>query len=291
MIPLVLIAALVQSPQVDHTVSLEPASVEVGQPVVIRCEIAHPPGISPRSVELELDPSSPWVLLDSSREPASETTTLLWRFVHLAPGEAEPPDLFYSYRLDEGGRTVRVEVPLLTVTGVLAEVEDAPRPLASFRVIEDPIAARPAWMTWILIAGGAAGALGLLALGFLLPTLRRLLRPSGPSMPAAEARLQALREENLSERARHYALTRLLREELDLRGGVDRRGLSDEEWQDATRTDPKVATEAHEEITRVLAGARAPKYAGEVPTAWTVEETFTHAAAALAALEAGEESE
>jgi len=286
-----LLLAAAQASSVSHAARVEPAAAAVGEPIEVVCDVEHPPAVRPRALEPELDPSAPFVFLDARREPLSagadkSATRLVWRFAGLEPGSAAPPAVEYAWREAGGERRASVSAPAVELKGVLAEGEDAPRPLLSFRAPPEEAPA-PSLLSALLppLAGGAA-ALALLAAAFLVrrARLRRRAPALVPYDPAA--RLAELRAVAAGGRARHYELTRLVREAFDRRAGLDLRGLTDEEWAGALARRGDLAPEARDAAAGLLAGARGPKYAGERPTEYREREAFERALAALRALEA-----
>lgn len=289
-----LLLAAAQAPALSHAARVEPPAAAVGEPIEVVCEVEHPAGVRPRALDPELDPSAPFVFLGARREPLragpeKSVTRLAWRFVGLEPGAAAPPPVEYAWREADGERRATVGVEGLSLTGVLAEGEDAPRPLLPFRELPEAAPERALLPAVLLPLAGAMAALALLAAGFLARQARLRHRAPAPSGDDPAARLAALLAGGAggaSARTRHYELTRLVREAFDRRAGVDLRGLTDLEWAGALAQRGELAPEARTAATQVLAVAGGPKYAGERPTEYREREAFERAAAALRALEA-----
>ena len=279
-----------------RTVHGPPAAVEVGEPFPVVLELVHPAdtgGVALSAGELTLDDS--WVLLDTRLEPAvvegdaasgRRVTRRVFEVVSLEPGE-RTLTLAGLSPLAEGD--AEEEQVTVSVTGVLAADEDAPRPLRGFppafgegRKVSTSL---PPW-AWAL--GGAM----VLSAGVLGWFLRR--RP-GPATKADApvdplARLALLEAEETKDlaglRARHFALSRLLREATDAKIRGDRTGCTDEEWLALVATSLSPTNGGGASLEAALAGCARVKYAGELPSPFAVQETFDHARRALEALAA-----
>jgi hypothetical protein len=172
----------------------------------------------------------------------------------------------------------------VTVGGVLAPGEDAPRPLREFPdgfAAEEELRAAAGWGTWLAL--GAA----LLAAGAGAYLWRR--RRSGRAVPRSASvleRLAALERESASgaSSAGCYELTRLLRTAGDELCRKSRGGLTDEEWLAEVAATFAVPRAALGDLTAAFERAARVKYAGEAPTPWAMQETFQRARAALAVL-------
>ncbi len=270
----------------------EPSEVELGQPFALVLELVHPAalvGAELAAGELELDES--WVVLGAEpvhSEPsagAGQSTRRAWRVASLEPGTRSLGAALSGFALSERVTRIQVGEAEVRVRGVLAEGEDAPRPLrefpAGFAGGDDDVAGAPPG-AWLL------GALVPFVLGAAwILSRRRARRVAAPSHATALERLAEL-ERGLSDehaRAGCFELTRLLRGAADGARARDRSGLTDEEWLaelQAARELPAAA----DELAAVLARAARVKYAGEPATPWALQETFQRARAALAALAA-----
>ncbi len=270
---------------VAHEVRVEPAAVEVGQPFDVVCDVTHPEGARPRAVEPDFFGSDPWVLFDARRELLADgATRLVWTLACLEPGpETELPELGYSVLIDGRERVAFATGHTLAVAGVLAEGEDAPRPQVGFRSLAEEPAPAPAWRRWAVWGAVLASTLLLVAVYFLARAWRAARRRPKPA-PRPVARLGELEQADLSQRARHYELARLVREGIDEEAGRDRRGLTDEEWL-AALDDVRIPERAKVEAGAALERCAAVKFGAAKPTDWAVEETFAHARQALATLE------
>lgn len=267
---------------------------EVGEPFDLICRVEHDAGTHPRLEPVELDPLEPWVVFDSRRGPtgvdaglppgapdasgAREVTELTWTLACLEPGPVELPWLSFTLEVDGRARTFLVQGDPVGVRGVLGEAEDEPRPIRGFRDLPAEEESLPALLLWIpaLLLG-----LFLLVAVLAVPLLRRALRRGPPRAPAALARLDALAQAPLPPRARHFELTRLLREELDGVSGRDRRGLTDDEWLAALAEEERLPEAAKSAASAALRRARDVKYAGGTPTDWALEEALAEARRAL----------
>ena len=257
-----------------------------------------------------------WVLLGSRLEPAvsldgdprRSVTRRVFELASLEPGERVLPAELVAAVLPEGtgaagedsgdagdaGDAVdAVEqpgdaAPRIVVRGVLAEGEDAPRPLRGLPEGFGSPALATATSRWPWIAGGLA-----LAAVLALAVARLLRRRAWGSRAAATPddpgelleRLAAdLPRDPALLRERHFALTRLLRESADRRAGAARAGLTDEEWL-ARLGEDALAPEARAPLAEVLGRAAAVKYGAALPTEWALRETVETARRALAALD------
>ncbi|MEO6710217.1 MAG: hypothetical protein ABI054_01955 [Planctomycetota bacterium] len=267
-----------QEPQAK--LSFEPNACEVGQPVRATLVLEHASEQHPKLASLGLDDS--WVVLDTragldAQDPARAdrtTTTWIFEIASLEPGERKPAEI----PLQLGETKVPVESAALSVTGVLAEAEDAPRPLRGLHDLEAQEERADLW-TWI----GAGAALACaLVIAFYWWHIRR--KPAQITAVAPSARLAILEAKPLDTpedvQAAHFALTRLLRESADLRSGRDRSGLTDEEWRVAA--EPQLdavglGDAERRQLDQLFADASRVKYGTERPTHWATREALAGA--------------
>ncbi len=263
----------------------EPAQVEVGQPAAWVLEIEHPAGASVHLPEGDPLPDDSWVLLEPRRvvrgSGERSTTRATWRVMSLEPGKRKLPPI--QIEVEEAGVTRKVEVEAgeLDVRPALAEGEDAPRPIRSFRPPPEGAAGRtkgPVLLALVLIAAVA---------GFLL-WRRARRKPAPASAPTALDRLAEL--ERLAaedpDRARVvvYALSRLLRGTVDAFFHEDRAALVDADWAALLELDERVPLGVRTAAARILSDAERVKYALQVPTRFALEEMLADARNALEAL-------
>ena len=296
MIGELLLAGAIQSRTLEA--SFQPSRVDLGRTVELVVEVAHPPDRPPRPLEPSLDETSPWVAVDQRREvrPDAGTqgvTALIWTLAPLEPGELAPPALTYRSPGVDLPAPVDLAGLVLTVDGLLAEGEDAPRPMLGLRDLE-PVPGDDPWARlrpWIL---GAAAALALAALGSLVTVLlwlrrwNRLHRP--PPREAPAVRLARLREAEIEPRDRRAELNRILRDAVDQRVREDRDGWTDAEWALHLRADTRLSPALRENAARLVAEAERIKYAGEEPNTYALERDLEAAADALRDLAAEEVS-
>jgi hypothetical protein len=266
---------------------LPAAEAEVGEPVRARLVAEHPASVRPSLPPLGLDDS--WVVFEGrpawtealAQDAGRATTTWEFRFASLESGERALPELVLSL----GDARVDVPAARLAFRGVLAEGEDAPRPVKGLPELP-PEPARGALAWWIAGAAVAVAALAAFRLA------RRARRAPVAAVPAPSARLAVLEAEPLASAAdvqtAHFALTRLLRESADLRAGRDRSALTDEEWSDAARGEFDAAGLGAAEraaLEALFAKASAVKYGPERPTHWATREALASARSLAARLE------
>jgi hypothetical protein len=285
-----LAAPLAQDGEVRAQWRCEPGTVAVGEPFELVLELDHPASVSPGELTAgtpALDES--WVVLGelpvtSAAEGDGVRTRRAWRVASLEPGERALADSLSRVALAQRVTRIQVGDAHVRVSGILAEGEDAPRPLREFPDGfggEDQAREGRGWIAWLALALLACGA------GVLAWRLRRktfALRPA-----TALERLGELERSFEDGRAREgcYELTRLLRTAADDLRRKPRSGLTDEEWLAEITASLEVPRNAVGELAAVFERAARVKYAGEAPTSWSMQETFQRARAALEVLVAG----
>jgi hypothetical protein len=284
----------VQPDEVRALWRCEPTEIGLGEPFELVLELTHPADVSGHELAagaLELDES--WVVL--GEEPVSSApagggalvTRRAWRVASLEPGERVLSDALSQVALSERVTRIQVGEARVTVSGILAAGEDAPRPLREFPDgfggADEP-AGGPGWTSWL----GLAAALVALGAG-ALAWRRRRARRAAARPPTVLERLREL--EGGLEGARGnegcYELTRLLRAAGDELGRKQRGGLTDEEWLAEITASLEIPRNAVSELTAVFERTARVKYGGEAPTPWSMQETFQRARAALEVLCAG----
>jgi hypothetical protein len=251
----------------------EPETVAVGEPFELVLELEHVASLSARELapaKLALDPS--WVVL-SAEPPASTTSTdgrlatrCAWRVVSLEPGERALADALAGVSLGERVTKIQLGDAKVSVHGLLAEGEDAPRPAREF---PDDFAAGAsearASRAALWLALGAVVVAGAVAFAYFRQRARR--RQAAPRATPIE-RLAEL-ERGLDEgrgAERCYALTRLLREAGDELRNKPRGGLTDAEWLAEVHTSLEIPRGVVTDLTAVFERAERVKYGGETPT-------------------------
>lgn len=294
--------ALPQEVGIEARFSIEPQEVEVGQPFRLTLRLEHPTAESVFDLklnELQLDDS--WVIFDKSREtaaglpdrPGRSRTLWHWSLASLDPGPRRLLNELISLVDDERVASVDASETAVEVLSVLGEGEAAPRPLrglpegfGSLTTAEESLWQRawPGLVAFLLLCAGLA-------------LWRRLTRrPIDQAQPALAplAQLEVLRAEPAQElsavRERHFALTRLVRRATDEQLGLERPGLTDEEWlaevqgllgrgavdaSDASAPHP-LPPDLGAQLSEFLGAAQAIKYAKASSSGWALEET--HAA-------------
>jgi hypothetical protein len=266
-----------------------PQQVELGVPFELVLEIEHRSGDAPALAPGALASDPAWAVLEGGvplalpdlDDPARRVSEVRWTVVALEPGTLDLPEVELSYPAPEGGEALPVAIAggrAIEVSGVLADGEDAPRPLPPDLGVDEPARAR-GWVTPALWSGGLA-LLGALAFLFIFIARRARARPvPAAPPPTPRERLAALEESALDDpeavRAAHVELTRALREHFD--GDRTRAALTDEEWLEALRQP------ADGELARLFAECRPVEYGGERPTHWATRERVARARALVGA--------
>jgi len=265
----------------------------------LRLELALPDGESAADVFADLsaalaDPErldGSWVSFGalppepSWRDPADPNRRVSrqrWRLASLEPGARTLPALVAEVLAGSG---VSLDPPQVDVVGVLAEGEDAPRPLAGF---PDSFGAGvddgPSFVGRALPFLVGAGLLGAL-LAFVF--LRR--REGRERREVPKAPLERLAELEVGLETRGPAttlagLSGLVREALGARAvPACPSGASDEEWLAAVRARAELGRDSVADLEDLFARSEAVKYGGARPTRWALDETFALARRLLGA--------
>jgi hypothetical protein len=269
---------------------VEPATgeVEVGEPFRLVLEVEHEPGTSAAElVPGELALSDAWLLLGreevrSVAIGARQRSLFTWSLAALEPGERALGEELAGFVLGPAVTRIQAGETRVQVRSVLAEGEDAPRPLAGF---EGELGAAPegSAFPWALVSGLALVVAVLFGWWW---ARRRRARARPAPLPSPEERLAELAARAAAGEGREgcYALTRFLREHTDRRRQRDRAALTDEEWLAELAGAPELPKSALDELGGVFERAARVKYAGEEPSPWALEETFAGARRALAGL-------
>lgn len=307
MVASLLLALLAQAGQADAggiraSLRCEPSSVEVGEPFELVLELSYPADTSVYDLgtdELALDDS--WVLIDHHREPSAadgadperRVAKRVWTLASLEPGARPLADAVAATTADERVGAVDAGAATVQVRGVLADGEDAPRPLKTFPPGFGAATASGSSSRLAAVLGIAL-ALALTALAVVWRRARRRrapVEPAGDPLQVLERLRAALAADADAARARHYELTALLRRTTDQRLGVSRDGLTDAEWLSQVRSEGRVPDELAREMEALFEEAEAVKYGGDVPTGWRIEETLARARRALEGLLSGKAPE
>jgi hypothetical protein len=284
-----------QEAEISARYSLAPVEVEVGQPFTLTLALEHPAAESVFDLELaDLVLNDTWVIFDESREtpmplatsPGRSVTRWHWSLVSLEAGERRLLSELTALIADERVGAVDVSATEITVLSVLLEGEDEPRPMRGLPAGFGELA--PEEMTlWQRIWPGVA-AFGVLCVLLGIWRFLRRKRPE-PITPALAplAELEELRAQPISEerelRARHFALTRLVRRATDEKRGVARVGLTDAEWLLEIESDFELGKlepdsslgSLANELKQYLEAAEGIKYAKANASEWALEETHS----------------
>lgn len=285
--PSALLLALLPCLDASARWRVEPAAVEVGEPFQLVLELEHEAGEALTAlVSGELALGDSWLVFgpaESRREgQARRETRLVWQVASLEPGERSLAEELSAFALGPAVTRIQTGEARVSVTGVLAEGEDAPRALVGG---DGELGAAPETpgFPWAILAG----ALTVLAAPLVFLWLRRRRARVAPSvLRTPEERLAELAARAAAGEGREgcYALTRLLREHTDRFRKKDRAALTDEEWLAEVGASLEVPKGALEELGGVFERAARVKYAGEEPSPWALEETFARARRALTGL-------
>ena len=267
-------------------------TAEVGEPVELLVEVTH----DPRTpflwgrLQPELDPS--WVLFDSRPDWSTKdaqgraVSRHVYRIASLEPGPRRAPEAFRE-ALEGTGTVLYGLEPILDVGGLLAESEDAPRPLRGY---PEGFGVDGAGET---DAQGRGPLLTVLVGGFLAVGVAVWLalragkrRPRVAPEPTPRERLATLLAADAASRQtggspspealaqQVYAVSHVVRDAADRRLGAERPGLTDEEWLAAVTTDVRLDGNLRGELETLFARFQEVKYAGVRPSSWAMDETF-----------------
>lgn len=275
--------------EITARLRVEPAQVEVGQPMTWILEVEHPAGASVRLPEVDPVPDDSWFLLEPRRiarsSPAtpggSQTTRATWKVLSLEPGERALPAIAVQVESNGVARSIEVEASTASVGSALQPGEDAPRLIRGFHAPPERGSGGR--------LGLALAALALLAAA-LLVWIRRRMRRKAPVVALATPldRLagiaRELPEDPEAGRRAIYALTRLVRESTDRFLGEDRAALVDAEWGALREIDERLPLGARTTFAKILRDAERVKYALHAPTRFALEALLADAKNALEAL-------
>ncbi|MDG1490617.1 MAG: hypothetical protein P8R43_01915 [Planctomycetota bacterium] len=229
--------------------------------------LAAPPDFGPEWVVL----GGPTPVVNSDLALASRPgLELRWQLMGLAAGELETPEVRFQIGDQDPFGVAPVSIEL---AGALGGAEDAPRPLAGFRDVEDA-------------AGGDADlalvAVALLMLAACLPLVSRARRGrAGATAPVD-------REANLLERIEALdpaadpaavmgALGPLLRRAVDDARSDDQRSLTDSEWAASLEGSPGVTPERSASLSALIEELGRVRYGGVRPSSFAAREAVTQA--------------
>ena len=285
MIAALVLAALAQdagmaTARVRWEAPLDATDVGEGVPAVLIVE--HAAGARARLPAEWIESDYSWLELSPARLLSdSSATATRWRIdlASLEAGERELPQPAVEVVLPSGAKAELVqETRSLRFMPALFDGEDAPREPRDFRPA-DPEETATGWSLYALAAAALA------ALGAACGWWVRARRMPGDAPPGAAARLAELGSRKLDDpevvRELYYALSNLVRSELDARAGLRRAAWTDEEWLAAVRG--SLAPADAVTLEELLLSCRGAKYAAARPTEWAVREDLSRAARLLEA--------
>ncbi len=282
------------------TLTLDKLSVEVGEPIELVLDVRH-------SIDqtIHIEKSAPgldesWTVL-ASEEPRTEPdaahpgrahTFARFRIASLEPGERDLPA--QKVELGRGADTLAIFSPKahVGVKGLLAEKEDAARPIKGFRDSLE-LGKQASKGPWILALGVALS----IVVGALIGRRMRRRKAEPAIVRTPLALLDELERSDLEapDRAReaHFELTRILRGAIDDKSKTVRNGLADDEWLARALEDAGLGAKlapAKDEIAELLRACAEIKYGGSSATHWAARERVAKARSILKRLDEAEVS-
>jgi len=274
----VALSALLQvQGELDCRLRVGLSEAEIGQPIACELIVSHPLGTRV-NVDLEsLAPNDGWIVLDEPKllttrhtydnQPAAihtyygSITTVEWTLAALEPGAHTVVAPAVMCEIDGVAENCADSSHAVAVLGALAEGEDAPRPPARPELPSSEAEGRYVSAWWLL-----APPVGLVLIALAWRFARRERAVPVVTGPSARASLAAL---DLELPAPEYCglLRGHLRDAVDERARLDRRGLTDDEWLAACGADP----ETIDRLRTLLATCEAVRFGGERPTRWALE--------------------
>jgi len=277
------------SQEVVVDLSCEPAEAEIGQPVTWTLVVEHPRGgdvtlqgaEEPFAEDAENDRL--WVELATRRRTIVELggertrTTYAWTVCALDAGSHTLEGLRVEVDLPDRLVSKAAEGATLFVRGALGDGEDVPRPLAGFRPA--PPSARGGAFRRVLPA-----LLLVFALAVALLVRRRRLR-RGPallqervgSLVELGALSESLNDEPGVGAELGYALSHLLRREVDTVADELRAPLTDAEWAASIEADSQLPEPLRFGLARLVRDLEPLKYGGSNPTRFALQEFLERA--------------
>lgn len=285
--------------EIRARLEVEPAHVEIGQPMTWTLVVEHPNDTEIVLPKLDDLPRG-WMLLDTlgvrrERAPSGigNITRGTWRVAALEGGELVPPALKVEWnrRGSTGGEpgrdpgkdkgSIEATAPTIPVAHALSDGEDAARPSKGFRPTP-AFAEQRSKTAWIALYLVVVSGLGFLA------WRRRGRKPAPAAMPAPLELLVAIeaRAKAEPERSREavYDLTALLRSAIDAFLSERSSALTDAAWMARIQPDERVPAGVRSASARILANAESAKYARIAPSRFALDEMFADARNALEAL-------
>jgi hypothetical protein len=277
-------------PGLRATLTSEPTSVEVGEPMVWTLEVHHPRDLVPRLPGEDLGLGPHWVVLeelgvtaapspDGEEHPDFWITRKRWKVIGLTTAD-RLPSMEVSFGEGEGAPSVLTSEGELEVRTVLGAGEQFSRAGKGFRDV-DELASSGSAPPWWVVAPAVTLVLGLA--WWLFRRRRGAAKEPEPATPLERlASLEASLPDDLAAlQALHYSLTSLVRAATERRLGKSFGGATDEEWLERVRVDGRLLDGVEAKLERVFRDAESVKYARRKPTRWAVEETLQAARGAL----------
>ncbi len=272
--------------------SCDSQAVDVGQPFALELEITHGEGVDVRDLletPFELDAS--WVIFGREvrptvadpSDPSRRISRTVLSIASLEPGARSLGLALTSAFHDGRFESIDASHAFLEVASVLAEDEDAPRPLRGLpgdfgRAQGESSSPGFPWLATL-------GLLFPVALGaFLLWRSRKKRLRAGPAVDPLAcleswAPVRGLPARELRERS--FELSRFVRRTVDGRLSRARDGRTDEEWLAELQGSGLLAEPLIRELALFFARTEAIKYAGVEPSEWAQAELLAGARRAL----------
>ncbi len=295
-LPLAAVALLaLRQDSIDARFFCEPKEARVGEPFALVLELSHPQEEGPfELLQRDCGLDATWFVIERSIEapradPSSPERSLsraVLRVASLEPGVRDLAPVLSSSFNDPRVRRIDSSGAVVDVQSVLAEGEDAPRPLRGLpQGFGEREAGGTARWRWILVPS----LLLLLGVLFALLLWQRKKRRRGSMRDPDPLDLLTELEHGqavdaAAVRERHFELSALVRRTIDQRFARAHAGLTDEEWLSEIRAALPQAVSA--DLEALFARAEEVKYGGAVPTSWATAEAFEWARRALRGLPA-----
>ena len=290
MIALLLTFALAPAVQgVEAAATLEPragATAATGQPLLWTVTLTGreasaavvdgAPDFGPEWAVLD----GPTAVVDSALPAASRAgLQLRWTLMGLASGELETPALQFSL---EGEESLSVAPVRIELAGALLDAEDAPRPLAGFRDVDD---ADVGDAHLALLAGAA------LLLTACLPWWLRGRRRAVSAItecvePDLLEEILAL-DPAVGPAGTMGSLGPLLRRAVDEARGADLRSLTDGEWAESLAGAPGISPEERADLSALIGELSLARFGGAEPSSFAARAAVERAVAHVRALRNG----
>ncbi len=243
--------------------------------------LAGPPEFGPEWVVLD----GPTPLVNSDLAAASRPgLELRWELMGLEAGELETPEVRFQIGDQEPFGVAPVSIEL---AGALGAAEDAPRPLAGFRDVEEA-------------EGGdadlALAAVALLMLAACFPLVARFRRGRGVAAAPVDQEADLLEQIEAMDPAAAPAavmgaLGPLLRRAVDEARRDDQGSLTDSEWVESLEGVAGVTPERSAALSRLVGELGRVRYGGARPSSFAAREAVAEALEHIRALGGASEAQ